>query len=80
MFEEISKREKEDDYNTFWEAFGRNLKLGIIEDNANRQRLASLLRFYSSNSEDGITGLDDYVGRMREGQKVLRCFKQIGCI
>jgi len=72
MIDEISKREdSKDDYKTFWDAFGRNLKLGIIEDTANRDKLASLLRFHSSASEDLMTSLDDYVGRMKKEQKAI---------
>jgi len=56
-------------YGTFWTQFGRALKLGIIEDTNNRSRLAKLLRFYSSKSPEKLTSLDEYVGRMKEGQK-----------
>jgi heat shock protein beta len=68
MLKEISKREN-DDYGTFWEAFGRNLKLGVIEDAANRDQLAPLLRFETSSTEKGkLRGLDDYVSDMKENQ------------
>lgn len=59
---------KVDDYTTFWEAFGRNLKLGVIEDSANRPALAKLLRFPSSASGTGLTSLADYVSRKKDGQ------------
>jgi len=53
----------------FWEHYSKNLKLGVIEDSANRNRLAKLLRFSSSASpESGIT-LQTYVDRMKEGQE-----------
>ena len=69
MLKEISKRDN-DDYATFWEAFGRNLKLGVIEDTANRDTLAPLLRFETSKTEKGKhRGLDDYVADMAEGQE-----------
>ena len=68
MLKEISKRDN-DDYATFWEAFGRNLKLGVIEDTANRDALAPLLRFETSKTEKGKNrGLEDYVADMAEGQ------------
>jgi Hsp90 protein len=51
------------DYETFWEAFGRNIKMGCIEDSANKEALASLLRFSSSKSGEEVTSLDDYVSR-----------------
>jgi heat shock protein beta len=60
-----------DDYTTFWEAFGRNLKLGIIEDSANRPVLAKLLRFPSSASGSGLTSLSEYVARKKEDQKAI---------
>ena len=60
---------KVDDYSTFWEAFGRNLKLGILEDEGNRQTIAKLLRFSSSASGTGLTSLEEYVGRKKEDQK-----------
>lgn len=67
MLTEIAKRpaegDKKSDYSTFWEAFGRNLKLGCIEDQGNRKVLAELLRFPSSKSEEDMTSLKDYVSR-----------------
>ncbi len=58
-----------DKYLTFWKEFGKALKLGIIEDATNRNRLAKLMRFYTSKSGDVLTDLEEYVGRMKEGQK-----------
>lgn len=54
---------KQTPYNTFWESFGRNLKLGCIEDQANRKVIGELLRFPSSKSEDDLTSLSDYLSR-----------------
>lgn len=45
------------------------MKLGIIEDGSNRQRLSKLLRFTSSKSPKTLTSLDDYVERMKSSQK-----------
>lgn len=56
-------------YPKFWDVFGRNLKLGCTEDPTNHKRIAPLLRFFSSKSEDTLTSLDDYVERMKENQK-----------
>ena len=68
MLQEIAARDN-DDYDTFWDAFGRNLKLGVIEDAANRDVLGALLRFQTSKTEKGKTkGLDAYVEAMPEGQ------------
>lgn len=45
MISDIANRENKEEYNTFWENFGRNLKLGVIEDAANKDALAKLLRY-----------------------------------
>lgn len=68
MLNEVAGREEKQDYETFWESFGRNIKLGIIEDAANRPALAKLLRFYSSSSKDSMISLDDYISRKKDGQ------------
>jgi len=61
--------EDKDNYKKFYEQFGKNLKLGIHEDSTNRKKLADLLLYYSSSSGDEMTGLADYVSRMKENQK-----------
>ncbi|KAG5545764.1 hypothetical protein RHGRI_018052 [Rhododendron griersonianum] len=65
----ISMSENKDDYEKFWENFGKHLKLGCIEDRENHKRLAPLLRFFSSQSEDYMISLDEYVENMKPDQK-----------
>lgn len=61
--------EKKGQYTKFWNEFGKSIKLGIIEDAANRNRLAKLLRFESTKSDGKLTSLDQYIKRMKSGQK-----------
>ena len=67
MFAEI--QENQEDYKKFYEQFSKNLKLGIHEDQANRTKLADLLRFHTSKSGEDLISFKDYIQRMKEGQK-----------
>lgn len=67
----ISLSENQEDYRKFWDNFGKNMKLGVIEDHANHKKLAPLLRFSSSFNEDELVSLDNYVDSMKEGQKAI---------
>lgn len=55
-------------YAAFWENFGAVLKEGIYEDAEQRDTLLELARFRSTHSTEGWVSLQDYVGRMKEGQ------------
>ncbi len=62
-----------EDYAAFWSQFGQVLKEGVIEDFGNRDKLAKLLRFASTHtgSDAQDQSLDDYVGRMKDGQDAI---------
>merc|ERR1719223_2004849 len=66
MFNDLT--ENEDAYKKFYEAFAKNLKLGIHEDSTNPSKIAKLLRYHSTKSGEEMTSLDDYVGRMDDKQ------------
>jgi molecular chaperone HtpG len=66
----LGKLAKGDDYAKFWGEFGQVLKEGVVEDFANKEKLAKLLRFASthSGSEAQDQSLDDYIGRAKDDQ------------
>jgi molecular chaperone HtpG len=70
MFGELA--EDPEKYRTFYQKFSKNIKLGVHEDAANRERLAGLLRFHSTADGPGAqaptVSLADYATRMKEGQ------------
>ena len=69
ILKELKKRSEDyDDYMKFWKNFGMAFKEGIYEDPVNRVEIAELSRFYSTNSLDKLTSLDEYISRVNEGQ------------
>jgi molecular chaperone HtpG len=61
--------ERPDDYRTFWTAFGRVVKEGLMSDFDNRETLLQISSFASTHSEAEPTTLAEYVERMKEGQE-----------
>ena len=71
---EDRKKELKEKYEKFFVEYGKMLKLGIIEDSGNRNKLAELLRFYSTNNKDQLTSLDDYIERSKKLQDSIYYF------
>ncbi len=69
MLDKLSKKDAEK-YQEFWNEFGQVLKEGPAEDMGNKDKIAKLLRFATTHTDSEIQdqSLDDYVGRMQEGQ------------
>lgn len=67
--EKLTKKPEE--YGKFWKSFGQVLKEGVAEDFSNKERIAGLLRFHSTQNteEEPSVSLEDYIGRMKEKQK-----------
>ena len=69
MLEDVAENQK-DKYAAFWKEFGAVLKEGVGEDHANQERLVKLLRFASTQADEGVS-FADYIGRMKEGQEAI---------
>ncbi|AZE83159.1 Chaperone protein HtpG [Pseudomonas orientalis] len=69
MLEKLAKNEPEK-YQGFWKNFGQVMKEGPAEDFANKEKIAGLLRFASTQGDDGeqVVSLADYLARAKEGQ------------
>lgn len=79
MIEDLAKAEKEEGaseedkgkFAKFWSEFGAVLKEGLGEDAGNRERIAKLLRYASTQSDAATVSLADYKARMKEGQDAI---------
>jgi molecular chaperone HtpG len=72
LLEDLAENDPEK-YNAFWKEFGRVLKEGPGEDHANKEKIASLLRFASTNldNEEQVVSFKNYIERMKEGQEAI---------
>lgn len=72
LLEDLAEK-KPEQYQTFWGEFGRVLKEGPGEDFANKEKIAGLLRFASTNLDtaEQVVSFKDYIGRMKEGQEAI---------
>ncbi|WGL17857.1 molecular chaperone HtpG [Microbulbifer bruguierae] len=70
MLDKLAKKDV-DQYQTFWDLFGTVLKEGPAEDFSNKEKIAKLLRFATTHTDSAKQdqSLEDYVGRMKDGQK-----------
>ena len=70
MLDRLAKDDA-DNYQVFWDEFGRVFKEGVVEDAGNRDRILALLRFASTSSDDDrqTETLQDYAGRKPDDQK-----------
>jgi len=68
MAEDTSEEGKKK-WDNFYREYATTLKWGVIEDRLNRTRISKLLRFATSRSKTELASFEDYVGRMKEGQK-----------
>lgn len=68
---EEAKEPETHPYIKFWEQFGKNIKMGLIEDTSNKTKLSKLLRFKTSTSDGKWRSLEEYVGDMSESQEYI---------
>ena len=72
ILKELKKRQSDyEDYLKFWKAFGAAFKEGIYEDFSNKEEVAALSLFASTNDDTKLTTLDEYISRAKEDQKAI---------
>jgi len=70
LFKDLADDDKEK-YLKFYNNFNNNLKLGVLDDPSNRDRLAQLLRYYTYKHQNEMISLDQYVDEFKKGQDVI---------
>lgn len=73
MFEELS--EDKNRFEMFYDQYGTNLKLGVIQDPQKRDRILNSVRFHTSASGEEYCSLVQYVSRMKENQQYIYCIR-----
>lgn len=61
-------KNKNSDYQNFWQQYSKSVKMGVIDDKKNKSKLIKLLRYKSSKSNGAWTSFEEYVDRMKESQ------------
>merc|ERR1712160_211243 len=69
MISEVA--ENSEDWKKFYEQFSKNLKLGIHEDQTNREKLSNFLRYFTSKSGEDCISFKEYISKMKEDQKTI---------
>ena len=65
MLQDLSKNSTK--YNDFWKHYAKNIKMGDLDDEINREKLAKLMRIRSSKNTTGLVSFDEYIERFKEG-------------
>jgi HSP90 family molecular chaperone len=67
-------KDRKQRYENFYQEYGKTIKLGILEDKTNRNKLASLSRWHSTRNPSGLISLDDYIKKMKSVQDQIYFF------
>ena len=67
-------KDRKERYENFYQEYGKTIKLGILEDKTNRNKLASLSRWHTTRNPSGQTSLDDYIKKMKSIQDQIYFF------
>ena len=67
-------KERQERYANFYSQYGKTIKLGILEDKTNRNKLASLSRWYSTRHPNNMVSLDEYIKKMKSVQDQIYFF------